>query len=71
MKKRWQQYVRVYKTETESWEEAMDRILTFLGPIWNALCKDEIFLADWMPELKRFLDQKADSHCQFFMTILY
>ena len=56
MKKRWQQYVRVHKSDAEIWEEAMERILAFLTPIWTALCDDKIFLEDWMPELNRFLD---------------
>lgn len=56
MKKRWQQYMRVHKPETDSWEDAMERILAFLIPIWTALCEDEIFLKDWIPELSRFLD---------------
>lgn len=55
MKKRWQQYERNHKSEKEDWEQVVDRILSFLGPVWKALCEDEIFFDDWMPELERFL----------------
>ena len=55
MKKKWQQYCRNKKGREVSWEEVMDRLLTFLTPLWKALCEDEIFFDDWMPELGRFL----------------
>lgn len=55
MKKKWQQYAKKHKSEVEDWEEVMVRIEQFLRPIWTALCKDEIFFDDWMPELGRFL----------------
>ena len=55
MKKRWQQYARNHSIEKEEWEDVLTRILSFLGPVWNALCADEIFFDDWMPELERFL----------------
>ena len=55
MKKRWQQYERNHRSEKEDWEKVIDRILAFMGPLWKALCEDEIFFDDWMPELERFL----------------
>lgn len=55
MRNRWQQYERISGTEKEEWESVLTRILAFLGPIWKALCEDEIFFDDWMPELERFL----------------
>ncbi len=55
MKKKWQQYTRVHKSVSEDWESVMKRILVFISPIWKALCEDEIFFDDWMPELERFL----------------
>ena len=55
MKKRWQQYERNHQMEKEDWEIVLTRILAFLAPVWKALCKDEIFFDDWMPELERFL----------------
>lgn len=55
MKKRWQQYERVHHQTKEDWEEVVDRILAFMKPVWRALCADEIFFDDWMPELTRFL----------------
>ena len=55
MKKRWQQYERNHQLEKEDWEQVEERILAFLGPVWKALCENEIFFDDWMPELERFL----------------
>ena len=55
MKKRWQQYAKKNRNETEEWEIVIGRILAFLGPIWKALCENDIFFDDWMPELERFL----------------
>jgi len=55
MKKRWQQYERKHCAEKEDWECVLTRILSFMGPVWKALCEDEIFFDDWMPELERFL----------------
>jgi len=55
MKKRWQQYVKKNRKDADEWETVMGRILAFLGPVWKALCENEIFFDDWMPELERFL----------------
>lgn len=55
MKKRWQQYERNHQLEREDWEQVTERILAFLEPVWKALCENEIFFDDWMPELERFL----------------
>ena len=55
MKKKWMQYCRTRNGEVVSWEQLMDRLLIFLTPLWKALCEDEIFFDDWMPELGRFL----------------
>lgn len=55
MKKKWQQYVRNHKTEGEEWEDVIERIVGFISPLWKALCENEIFFDDWMPELGRFL----------------
>ena len=55
MRKRWQQYTKRHNAEAEEWEVVLSRILKFVEPVWNALCKNEIFFDDWMPELERFL----------------
>lgn len=55
MRKRWQQYERAHRREPEAWEDVLARVLCFLRPIWSALCRNEIFFDDWMPELGRFL----------------
>lgn len=56
MKKRWQRYLRQQKKKTPSFEDVMELLAKFLPPIWEAVCHDEVFIGDWMPELLRFLD---------------
>lgn len=55
MRKRWSQYCRRNKLQEENWEEVIDRIISFTEPVWKALCNNEVFFDDWMPELGRFL----------------
>lgn len=58
MRKRWEQYQKKHPAgegQPDSWEQAMERLLRFAEPIWRALCRDEVFFDDWMPELGRFL----------------
>ncbi len=55
MKKRWQRYLRQQKKKTPSFEDVMELLAKFLPPIWEAVCRDEVFIGDWMPELLRFL----------------
>ena len=55
MEKKWQQYEKRQGRTPEEWSVVLKRILKFLGPTWKALCENEIFFDDWMPELERFL----------------
>ena len=58
MKKRWEKFCRhspIAGTESLKWEEEMERFHHFLGDMWEAVCRDEVFFGDWMPELARFL----------------
>lgn len=56
MRKRWEKYLRHCGKKEPEWEEVVDKLEKFLGPIWQAVCKDEVFFGDWMPDLGRFLD---------------
>lgn len=56
MKKRWKRYLRSQKKQEPAWEEVMGLLSEFLPRIWHSVCRDEVFLGDWMPELGRFLD---------------
>lgn len=55
MRKKWEKYEKRQGQKPEDWEEVLERILSFLRPMWRALCENEIFFDDWMPELGRFL----------------
>ncbi len=54
MENRWEKYKKAHH-KTDSWQEVLERFVTFAKPIWTALCRDEIFFDDWMPELGRYL----------------
>lgn len=55
MRKRWEKYLRNHSLGEISWEDALGLIVAFVTPIWNSLCRNEIFFDDWMPELGRYL----------------
>ena len=54
MENRWEKYRKAHH-RTDSWQEVLARLISFGKPIWTALCEDEIFFDDWMPELGRYL----------------
>lgn len=57
MQKKWDKYRKSLKNrELPKWEDVMSKIVTFVSPIWNAICKNERFIGTWIPELERFLD---------------
>lgn len=55
MERRWEQYRKKHGIE-DCWQEVLSRMICFGKPIWTALCQNEIFFEDWMPELGRYLD---------------
>ena len=56
MKKKWKVLLRQQKREEPTWQEAFLLIKKFFEPIWQAVCKEEVFFGDWMPEIERFLE---------------
>ena len=56
MKKKWKRLLRRQKLKEPEWEDMFDVLLRFLAPVWEAILIDMIYLGDWMPQLKRFLD---------------
>jgi len=56
MKKKWKVELRQKKKSEPQWTDINDCLISFLRPIWEASEKNQIFLGDWMPQLKRFLD---------------
>ncbi len=55
MKKKWKIYLRGEKKDTPAWDEVMDLLEAFFGPIWVSMGEDRVFFGDWMPDLRRFL----------------
>lgn len=56
MKKKWKVLLRKEKRKEPAWEEMFSLVKQFLEPIWSAICREEVFFSDWMPEITRFLD---------------
>ncbi len=56
MKKKWKVKLRQKKKSEPQWSDVHLCLMNFLGPIWEAMEANLVFLGDWMPQLKRFLD---------------
>ena len=56
MKKKWKVVLRQKKKSEPHWSDVNKCLMNFLGPIWEAMETNMVFLGDWMPQLKRFLD---------------
>ncbi len=56
MKKKWKVELRQKKKSDPCWSDVNICIINFLAPIWRAMEENMVFLGDWMPQLKRFLD---------------
>ncbi len=56
MKKKWKVELRQKKKSEPQWSDVNKCLMNFLTPIWNAMENNIIFLGDWMPQLRRFLD---------------
>ncbi|WP_028234177.1 hypothetical protein [Pseudobutyrivibrio sp. MD2005] len=56
MKRKWKVELRQKKKSEPEWLDVNKCLVNFLRPIWEAMEKNMVFLGDWMPQLKRFLD---------------
>lgn len=56
MKRKWKVELRQKKKSEPGWSDVNICLINFLGPIWEAMENNVVFLGDWMPQLKRFLD---------------
>ena len=56
MKRKWKVELRQKKKSEPQWSDVNNCLINFLSPIWDAMEKNMVFLGDWMPQLKRFLD---------------
>ena len=60
MLRKWKSFLRQEKRKTKAailptWKEVMTVTLSFGTPLWESLCKGELYVADWLPEIGRFL----------------
>lgn len=67
MKKKWKVELRQIKKSEPAWEDVNLCLINFIKPIWKAIEDNIVFLGDWMPQLKRFLDQYQQ--VKFFLRI--
>ena len=56
MKRKWKVELRQKKKSEPKWEDVNICLINFIKPIWQAIRDNVVFLGDWMPQLKRFLD---------------
>lgn len=55
MVKKWKSLTRVKKISGQSWEDILKKVCEFMDPVWNTICKEDVFFDDWMPELGKFM----------------
>ena len=55
MLKKRKTFTRIKKIYGKTWENTLARACDFINPIWDAVCKEEVFFDDWMPELGKFM----------------
>ena len=67
MKKKWKVELRKKKQSEPTWEDVITCLNNFINPIYKAIEDNVVFLGDWMPQLKRFLDQAQQ--VKFFFKI--
>ena len=56
MKKKWKVELRQKKKSESEWKDVIECLYKFLKPIWTSIETDIVFLGDWMPQLRRYLD---------------
>lgn len=56
MKRRWKSQSRRTMETYPQWKDVIEVLGAFFTPVFEGVLKDEIFLGDWMPELRRYLD---------------
>ena len=55
LRKKWNAYRKREGISKPYWKDIMDVALCFLDGIWDCLVNNDIFMGDWMPQIKRFL----------------
>lgn len=56
MEKKWKAFLRRKKRKQPVWNDVMDIIERFFCVIWDHMCRNVVYLGDWMPELGRCID---------------
>lgn len=56
MEKKWKAFLRRRNRKQPGWNDVMDMMERFFGIIWEHMCRNVVYLGDWMPELGRCID---------------
>lgn len=56
MEKKWKACLRHEKRKQPQWNAVLDVMERFFGVIWDHMCRNVVYLGDWMPELGRYID---------------
>lgn len=55
MKKRWSSYAKKKKKADVTWQQVIELIFKAMDPVWNAHNSGEVYIADWMCELGKYI----------------
>lgn len=56
MQQKWKAYLRKENRKNPDWKEVMDLSGRFFSVIWDHMCRNIVYLGDWMPELERCIE---------------
>lgn len=56
MEQKWKAYLKREKRDHPQWKDVMELIIRFFSVIWDYMCKNVVYLGDWMPELERYIE---------------
>ncbi len=56
MEQKWKSYLKREKRSQPAWQDVMDLAERFFSVIWDYMCRNVVYLGDWMPELQRCIE---------------
>lgn len=56
MEKRWENQGRRTEMEYPDWSQVIELVVRFFTPICEVVSRGEIFIGDWLPQFRRYLD---------------
>lgn len=56
MEQKWKAYLKREHRKQPDWQDVMDLADRFFSVIWDHMCRNVVYLGDWMPELGRWIE---------------